>query len=53
MRGSVLEGMSSVQGLGQRAEVRAGTRTFSSVPSSRRSKEHEVAMIAALLSDVV
>jgi len=39
--------------MGQTAKERTGTRTFSAVPSSRRSKEHDAAMIAALLSDVV
>ena len=33
--------------------ARAGASTFSAVPSSRRSKEHDAAMIAALLREVV
>ena len=39
--------------MGQTANKGRKTRTFSAVPSSRRSKEHDAAMIAALLSGVV
>jgi hypothetical protein len=35
------------------AEWWDGESTFSAVPSSRRSNEHDAAMIAALLRDVV
>jgi hypothetical protein len=61
MHGSTPGGMSSFQELapqafawtnkwGQKAKERVGTRTLSAVPSSRRSKKHEAAMILALLS---
>jgi hypothetical protein len=43
--------ISQVRGL--MVKVRKEARTFSAVPSSRRSKEHDAAMIAALLRDVV
>jgi hypothetical protein len=39
--------------IGRTAKEKYEIRTFSAVPSSRRSKEHDAAMIAALLSDVV
>ena len=43
-----------LEGLGEPDKERnAGIRTFLAVPFSRRSKEHDAVMIAALLSDVV